>query len=215
MEKIAFYGVLIINSVITFRYSYLTIKKKIEPSLAMWLFFTIAVVGSLSSYLLEADYSPLDNILNSSDIFLCLTLTVVIFFYGGKEARFNSFEKICLAVILLILTYWYFSKAHFTTNLSIQLIQFLAYIPVYHRMWKAGRNTESFLTWILLLAVSALSLLTAHGTLALIYSLRATICVAALLLLMVRLEFKAKKKEPAVKAGSQKMEDRKKLNGAH
>lgn len=201
MDKFAFYGVLLINSIILFRNSYLTIKKRIEPSLAMWLFFTIAVVGSLFSYLLEGGYSPLDNILNTSDIILCSVLSLVIFLFGGNEARFNRFERICLAIVLLILTYWYFSKAHFATNLSLQLIQFIAYVPVYNRMWKAGRNTESFMTWILLLLVSGLSLFTAKGTLALIYSSRATFCVGALLLLMIRLEMKNQKKKPA-EAGS-------------
>lgn len=201
MDRTAFYGVLLINTVILVRNSYLTIRKRIEPSLAMWFFFTIAVVGSLFSYLLEGDYSPLDNILNTSDIILCGALSLVIFLFGGKEARFNRFERICLAIVLLILTFWYFSKAHFATNLSLQLIQFIAYIPVYNRMWKAGRNTESFMTWILLFLVSALSLFTAKGTLAMIYSIRATVCVGALLMLMLRLEIK--KKEPA-EAGSPK-----------
>lgn len=203
MDEVAFYGVLLINSIILLRNSYLTIRKRIEPSLAMWLFFTIAVVGSLFSYLLEGDYSPLDNILNTSDIILCAMLSLVIFLFGGKEARFNRFELICLAVVMAILAYWYFSKAHFATNLSLQLIQFIAYTPVYNRMWKAGRNTESFMTWTLLFIVSALSLFTAKGTLAIVYSLRATICVGALLFLMIRLELKSRsaKKEPA-EAGS-------------
>jgi len=200
MQVFAFYAVLIINSIILFRYSSLTIRKKIEPSLAMWIFFTIAVVGSLSSYLLEGDFSPLDNILNTSDIVLCGTVSLVIFFFGGREARFNRFEIGCLVVVLFILTFWYFSKAHFATNLSLQLIQFMAYIPVYYRMWKAGRNTESFTTWGLLLAVSLISLFTAKGLLAVVYSSRASICVAVLLILMIRLELK---KEPA-EAGSRK-----------
>lgn len=188
MDDFAFYGVLAINAVILARNSYLTVTKKIEPSLAMWLFFTIAVVGSLFSYLLEGDYSPLDNILNSSDIILCGTLSLVVFFWGGKEARFNRFELICLGVVMMILVYWFFSKAHFATNLSLQLIQFMAYFPVYNRMWTSKRNTESFLSWILLFLVSVLSLFTAKGVLAMTYSLRATLCTASLLVLMIRLE---------------------------
>ncbi|MBN2659343.1 MAG: hypothetical protein JXR86_19970 [Spirochaetales bacterium] len=196
MRDLSFYSVIAVNTAILVRYTVLTVKKRIEPSLAMWIFFSIAVVGSLFSYLLDGDFSPLDNILNTSDIVLCLTLSAVIYIYGGREARFNSFEKLCLALVGLILTYWYFSKAHFTTNLSLQLIQFIAYLPVYNRMWKAGRNTESFMTWILLFLVSVISLFDAKGTLALIYSIRATACTAVLLLLMVRLEIKKNRPKP-------------------
>jgi len=209
MRDLSFYSVIVVNSVILMRNTYLIIKKKIEPSLAMWLFFTIAVVGSLFSYLLDGDFSPLDNILNTSDIILCVTLTVVIFFFGGTEARFNRFERICLVLVGLILTLWYFSKAHFTTNLSLQLIQFIAYLPVYYRMWKAGRNTESFTTWILLFLVSVISLFDAKGTLALIYSGRATACTAILLLLMIRLEIK--KGTGLNRFPKQKTEDRKRF----
>ncbi len=157
-------------------------------------FFTFAVIGSLISYLCEGSYTPLDNILNTSDIVLCGTLSIVILIFGSKETRFNIFEIKCLCIVLLILVFWYFSKAHFVTNLSLQLIQFIAYFPVYNRMWRSGRNRESFLTWILLFLVSILSLLTANGVLAAIYSLRATFCTAMLLILMIRVEVKNRTK---------------------
>jgi len=193
MGSIAFYGVLAINTVILIRNSYLIIQKRIEPSLAMWLFFCIAVIGSLWTYLLESSYSPLDNILNTSDIILVVTLSIVILLFGGKKARFNRFEILCLGVILIILLFWYISEAHLITNLSLQLIQLIAYFPVYYRMLHSGRNSESFLTWILLFLVSLLSLFTAHGLLAIIYSLRATLCTAVLLILMIRLELRYKR----------------------
>ncbi len=192
MISFPFAAVIALNTLILARNGYLIIKGRIEPSLAMWLFFTIAVVGSLFSYLLEGDFSPLDNILNTSDVVLCAVLTGIIFLYGGKNARFNRFEYALLAVVVLILGFWFLSKAHFLTNLSLQLIQFIAYLPVYRRMIRARRNTESFTTWILLLAVSLVSLFTARGVLALVYSLRATVCVAILLTLMTIIRFRSR-----------------------
>ncbi|MBN1646940.1 MAG: hypothetical protein JW874_02805 [Spirochaetales bacterium] len=194
MDDPAFYGVLIINSVILVRNSALIISGKIEPSLAMWAFFSIAVTGSLVSYLLDGHYSPLDNILNTSDIVLCLVQTAVIFIFGGKKARFNKFEYFCLSAVLLILVFWIFSKAHFVTNLGLQLILVIAYIPVYYRMIRAGKNTESFVTWGLLSAISLLSLLTAKGTLAYVYSLRSMICTGALLVLMGVMQMRWKRR---------------------
>lgn len=193
MENISFYAVIIINSVIGVRYCYLTVKKKIQPSLAMWLFFTIAVCGSLFSYLLDGNFSPLDNILNTTDILLCGSISLTILFFGHSSSRFNRFDLACLAFVIIIMLFWAFSKAHFATHLSLQLVQLIAYFPVINRMWKAGENRESFFTWILLFAVSAVSLFSAKGTLALIYSGRALFCVSTLLFLMVRIELKKKR----------------------
>lgn len=190
MERLSFYAVIIINLVIAARYCTLTIRKKINPSLAMWVFFSIAIGGSLSSYLLDGDFSPWDNILNTSDILLCSSISLTIIFFGDSSSHFNKFDLTCLAGVSLILLFWFFSKAHFVTNISLQLIQAIAYLPVINRMWKAGENTESFSTWILLFLVSLISLFTAHGTLAVIYSLRALVCVTILLFLMIRIEVK-------------------------
>ncbi len=44
MDKIAFFGVLVINSVILIRNTVLIIKQKIEPSLAMWLFLPLLLL---------------------------------------------------------------------------------------------------------------------------------------------------------------------------
>ena len=190
MEKLSFYGVILINLIIALRYCILTIRKKINPSLAMWVFFSIAVAGSLSSYLLDGDFSPWDNILNTSDIILCGSISLTIIFFGDSTSRFNKFDLVCLAGVSLILIFWFFSKAHFATNISLQIIQAVAYLPVINRMWKAGENTESFSIWILLFFVSAISLFTAEGTLAVIYSVRAIASVSLLLILMIRIEVK-------------------------
>jgi len=190
MEDLSFYSVIVINSVIGIRYCYLTVQKKIKPSLAMWVFFFIAMTGSLFSYLMEGNFSPLDNILNTSDILLVSSISLTILFFGDKSSLFNKFDLTCLGGVFVILLFWFFSKAHLATNLSLQLIQAFAYIPVINRMWKAGENTESFFTWILLFIVSAVSLLTAKGILAYIYSIRALMSVSILLFLMMRIEIK-------------------------
>ncbi len=198
MEKISFYLVIVINIIISLHYCYLTIRKKTSPSLAMWIFFSIAIVGSLCSYVLESDYNPLDNILNTSDIILCSSITFTILFFGKKNSRFNKFDLACLGGVSLILLFWFFSKAHFLTNISLQVIQAIAYLPVINRMWKAGENTESFFTWILLLTVSVISLFTANGILGILYSLRATFSVAILLFLMIRIELKKRPGKPGL-----------------
>lgn len=190
MEKISFYLVIGLNLIINIHYVRLTVKKRIKPSLAMWLFFFIAVVGSLFSYLLEGDFTPWDNILNTSDILLCFSMVVVIAVFGDNFMKFNRSDYLCLIAVVLILFYWFFSKEHFTTHLSLQVIQALAYIPVFQRMLRSKKNSESFSVWILVLLISIISLFTAKGALAFVYSIRAIVCVSLLLLLMLFLEIK-------------------------
>lgn len=190
MEKVSFYSVIILNLIINIYYIVLTVKKKIRPSLAMWLFFLLAVVGSLFSYMLEGDFSPLDNILNTSDVLLCLSITITIAIFGDKFSKFNKTDIICLTFVAVILVFWHFSKAHFATHLSLQVIQAMAYIPVFQRMLKSEKNNESFLVWGIVLFISVLSLFTAKGILAYIYIIRAIVCVFILLLFMTYLELK-------------------------
>lgn len=190
MEKFSFYSVIILNLIITVYYVVLTVRRKIKPSLAMWIFFLIAILGSLFSYMLEGDFTPLDNILNTSDILLSLSITVTIALFGDKFSKFNKTDIICLVIVTGILVFWYFSKAHFTTHLSLQVIQAMAYIPVFQRMLKSGKNNESFTVWGVVLLISVLSLFTAKGILAYIYSIRAIVCVIILLSFMAYLELK-------------------------
>ncbi len=198
MENLPHYLVILLNLIIGIRYCTLTIRKKINPSLAMWTFFLIAVIGSLFSYLLESDFSPWDNILNTTDIVLCLSISLTILVFGDSKTRFSRFDKGCLGAVFLILLFWLFSKAHFATHLSLQLIQVIAYFPVIVKMWKACENNESFFTWICILLVSVVSLFSAKGVLAAVYSVRAIVCVLILLFLMIRIEVKsrAKKNKP-------------------
>ncbi len=192
MENLSHYAVILLNMLITIRYCYLTIRRKINPSLAMWLFFTIAVTGSLFSYLMESNFSPWDNILNTTDIILCGTISLAILIFGDSKTRFNRFDIGCLAAVLIILLFWFFSRAHFATHLSLQMIQVIAYFPVIRKMLKAGENTESFFTWICIFLVSAISLVSSKGVLASVYAIRAMVCASILLFLMIRIERKNK-----------------------
>lgn len=193
MEKLSFYTVILINIIIGVRYTTLTIQKRINPSLAMWVFFTIAVTGSLFSYLFEGNFTPWDNILNTTDIVLCSSITLVILIFGDHSSRFNKFDLYCLIAVVFILLFWLFSKAHFATHLSLQFIQAIAYLPVFQRMMKSKRNTESFATWILLLTVTLVSLGSSKGTLAFVYAGRAIACISALLILMIYFDRKNRK----------------------
>jgi len=175
-----------LNLFILVRYVWLIRRKRIQPALAMWVFFTIAVVGSFVTYLSEGPHGPLDNILNTSDIVLVGSVSVAIFVFGDKSSRFTRFDLGCLGAVVAILVFWLFTRAHAAAHLAIQAILVIAYFPVVKRIWKADRNTESFAAWIGMLLAAALSLLSSEGWLATVYSVRAVACTSLLLLLMAR-----------------------------
>jgi hypothetical protein len=68
----------------------------------------------------------------------------------------------------------------------------IAYFPVVRRLWRANENTESFAAWIGMLMAPAVSLFSSKGILATIYSLRAIVSIAVLLILMSRAEWMSK-----------------------
>jgi hypothetical protein len=156
----------------------------------MWVFFSIAVGGSLVTYLSSGDYTLLDNILNTSDFVLVVIVSVFVFIFGGRSTRFNRFDIGCLVAVLGIMAFWLISQHHVVSHVSIQVIMVIAYFPVISRIWKSNENTESFAAWIGLFLTPCISLLSSKGVLATIYSLRAIISTSILLALMVRAELK-------------------------
>jgi hypothetical protein len=190
-------AVVALNLFILVRYVGLIREKRIQPALAMWVFFTIAVVGSFVTFLSEGAHGPLDNILNTSDMALVGCVTIAILLLGDKTSHFTRFDLGCLGAVAAILVFWGFTREHAAAHLAIQAILVIAYFPVVKRIWQAERNTESFAAWIGMLLAAALSLLSSEGRLATVYSVRAVACTSLLLLLMIR----AKRRESRGRAG--------------
>ncbi|MEW5825706.1 MAG: hypothetical protein AB1778_02660 [Candidatus Bipolaricaulota bacterium] len=186
MRVFSFVAVVSLNAFILVRYVWLIRRREIQPALAMWVFFTIAVVGSFVTYLSEGAFSPLDNILNTSDIALVGLVSLAIWIWGGRASRFTRFDLGCLGAVALILVFWGFTREHAAAHLAIQAILVVAYFPVVKRIWTANRNTESFAAWIGMLLAAGLSLFSSSGWLATVYAVRAVVCTGSLLILMLR-----------------------------
>lgn len=186
MRTFAMIAVTILNIGVAIRYITLIRSGKIRPALAMWVFFTTAVILSLTTYMASGDYRLVDNILTTTDLFLVLTVTTSILLFGDASTRFNRFDLCCIGVVGMILIFWLLTKDHFTANLLVQLIQVVAYVPTVRRLWRNRVNTESFGLWSTMLLASALSIISNEGLLANIYSLRAIVSISLLMLLMVR-----------------------------
>ncbi|MCB1182649.1 hypothetical protein KDM41_04385 [bacterium] len=186
MQLFSVAAVVLINVFIAVRYTVQIRRGAIRPALAMWIFFSVAVAGSLGTYLAGGTYTPLDNILNVADLFLCVYVAIIIAVLGDASTRFTRFDLGCTLAVAAILAFWALSGRHATSHLLIQLILVIAYFPVVHRLWRATENTESFAAWLGLLAAPAFSLLSSKGTLATVYAVRAIVSTALLMLLMWR-----------------------------
>ncbi|HAF30384.1 MAG TPA: hypothetical protein DCG75_15185 [Bacteroidales bacterium] len=167
----------------------LTYKQKIKPALAMWVFFSLAVAMSLTTYLANDNFSLWDNILNTTDLLLVTTVTVVIYFFGDKSSKFTKFDQVCLIAVIVITLFWFITKTHFLSHIMIQSVLVISYFPVIRRLWQSKENTEPFSVWILMMIVPIFALLSSKGILATIYSVRAIASTGILLLLMLRVEY--------------------------
>lgn len=195
MKDFSIISVTLITILLTIRYIWQLVKKEIQPALAMWVMFSIAVGMSLVTYLLEGGYGFMDNILNTVDVFYVVTISVAIAIFGGKSSKITRFDKGCLLIVLLIVVFWIFTQNHLLTNFLIQSILVIAYFPVIKRLLETRQNTEPFLIWIGMLIAPVLSLLSSKGLLATVYSVRAIICVGLLLLLMLWVEITGKRRK--------------------
>lgn len=178
----------VFNIFILSRYIYLLYHKKISPSLAMWVFFSIAIGISLFTYFADGNYSISDNILNFADFILVVGVSISILIWGDLTSRFNRFDLICLATVSLIIIYWAISNNHLVTNFAVQSIMVISYFPVVRRMLNQQKNTEAFSIWIALFITPFISLTVNKGMLADLYAYRAILCTGIFLILMIRIE---------------------------
>jgi hypothetical protein len=196
MRELSIYAVIIIVLLIMCRYIWLLVKKEIKPALAMWIFFTVAIIMSIITYLSDGDYLLFDNIMNTADLVYVVTICIAIFIFGDSSSKFTRFDKGCLVAVSIIVLFWIFTQNHRVTNMLMQAILVIAYFPVVKRLIDTKENTEPFSVWIGMLLAPLVALMSSKGILATIYSVRAIICVSLLLLLMLRIEILNKKRKP-------------------
>lgn len=165
-------------------YYWLIYNKKIRPSLAMWVFFTLAVGMSLFAYMKQDSHSLWDNVLNTTDLFFVGSVTLSIILFGDRSTRFNRFDLGCLVVVALIVVFWFITHNHVITHLMVQGILVIAYFPVVSRMIRTKENNESYLIWGEMLLAAVLALFSTTGELAIVYTVRAVISITLLMGLM-------------------------------
>jgi len=95
--------VTLVNLFITAYYCWQIARQKIKPSLAMWVFFTIAVFGSLITYLSEGNYRLVDNISFLAWIGMMVAPMLSLLSSKGLLATIYSVRAIACTGLLLLL----------------------------------------------------------------------------------------------------------------
>lgn len=168
-------------------------KQGVDPPLSTWLIFIAATIIGFATYLKNGGINrPLtEGALPLSDVVMCAIVALTLVFFGSRGLAFKPFERVYVVGLVLILVYWYFTSDPWWSNILVQGLIMVGFIPTIQNMFREGRNTESFLFWLLVLVGSAIACYPAyrawveHGSsLVLIYSARATIACSSLLALM-------------------------------
>ena len=194
-EKIAA-GIAIILAVVADGwYCWHIVIGSISPALATWLIFAVATTVSLLSYLKhnETKRKPfVANLANRLDPVVVWLVVAFILFAPKGDAQLGKFDIGCLAASAAILILWAATHSAIAANLLIQLVMVAAYMPTFFRLFSARRNTESFVTWGLTLAVASLFLvptLRHRDWLAVAYVGRAIGCVMAIIAAMIYFQY--------------------------
>lgn len=190
MRNIAALVVAVLMTFFTARYIWLTVRSRIEPTLATWLIFSTGTTLSLASYIATGRYSVVSNIANFVDVLMTWLIAITVACSRGRAAaQFSRSEIGCLAGAASIICFWVATGDHRAANLAVQILLLVGYLPTVKRLWRADANTESPGIWLVVWVAAAISLyppVRDEDRLATIYAARALIAVSLLPGLIIR-----------------------------
>lgn len=122
-------------------------RGNIRPLLSTWLMFFLGQVLNIFSFIKEVAHK---NILATTivigDFLMVIVIVFVVAWHKG-EVLFERFEKFYLGLAIAIGLFWTLSGNSFWTNLSVQVLITLGYVPTVKAMWKKRKATESPVVW--------------------------------------------------------------------
>ena len=162
------------------------VKGTVIPTNSTWVIFTVVTGLNVSSFL-KTKFDLVSGAYGITDSALCLVVLLVSLLYSRKEKiLFKSFEKYYLIGAFACVLFWIISNNSFRTNLFVQLLIVIGYIPTIHNILRTKRSAESKFAWSIWTLGALLSIFPAlanQNKLAIIYSLRAAaMCLTILFL---------------------------------
>ncbi|HEY5588455.1 MAG TPA: hypothetical protein VIK86_05800 [Candidatus Paceibacterota bacterium] len=191
MRKLFAFITIILMTFTNIWYVHLIVSGIIHPTLMTWVMFCVAVILSFATYWSSEKHSFLNNACNTVDLISVIVITSTIIFFG-KDVRFNinMIEIICIALSLVILFFWRITRKHETSNMLLQIVMSIAYLPTFYQLWVAYESSESLITWSVMWFASITGVTTGilgKDKLATIYSFRSFLLISILIILILRL----------------------------
>lgn len=121
------------------------VRGETNPVRASWITWTLSTgIIFLSSYFIgvrDTIWVPLAYFIG------CLVVTCISFKYGTRE--WSTFDKICMAIVLVSIAIWYFFANALIALLINILIDFVGYLPTLKKLFLERREQEDVLAWSL------------------------------------------------------------------
>ena len=183
-------------------YVYVAIRgDKVKPVLASWAIISGTMSLSFGTYWTSPNHSLVNNAANAASVIATLIILITVFCLSvrNREAiRFSRFQKWCLVVSGLIVSFWVtivwvFHGTGIAPYILTQILMFVGYAVTAEKLWRSTKNTESLFTWSSIMLGCAIGLYTAISSgegLSIIYAGRATVTTATIVWLMCRIERK-------------------------
>lgn len=166
-------------------------KGTVTPTKSTWIIFTIVTGLNVVSFLTNS-FDVVSGAYGITDFFLSLMIMVIALIYARKsKVSFKSFEKYYLAGAAVCVLFWVISENPFQTNLLVQTLIIVGYIPTIHSMLSTKSSSESVTSWTIWATGSFMSLYPAiahSNVLAVVYSLRGTTMCLIILALTYRFQ---------------------------
>jgi hypothetical protein len=167
-------------------------KGNIKPVLATWLFFSFAAILSVIMNYKESGFSGISaNLFNLTDTIVLIVCTVFILLKKETRRTFTLFEKFCLLAVGLVFAGWISTGENVISYLAIQVMFLIAYMPTFVHLWKADKNTESLIMWVLNCVACIFGVvlpILQRDFLPTVYGVRAVLCTATVVVLILRLQ---------------------------
>jgi ribosomal protein S18 acetylase RimI-like enzyme len=183
-------------------YAYKTYKGTIKPALSTWVIMFTGVLLSILTYLISSHFNYLGAALNFGDVLCGVIIISTILLTQKFSLHFRLFEKWYLLAAGVIVAFWAFSKNAFISNLLVQTILVVSYLPTIQKIVTDKKNSESTAVWGVCLFASVVSLYTAFASgniLSLIYVGRSIFMVMIVMSLGVYFDYFYKRKKMNVK----------------
>lgn len=173
-------------------YAYKIYRGIIKPALSTWLIMMLSVTLSIITYLISSGFNYLGAALNFGDVLTGIIILSTILLTQKFSLRFRPFEKWYLMASGVMVVFWILSHNAFVSNLLIQVLLIISYLPTIQKFIAEKKNTESLSAWSISLSASMVSLFSSFASgniLSIIYVFRSIVMTGIVMSLVIYFDY--------------------------